>query len=111
MSSQDLNQLQIYLQERFDEVLKLIKMSLANNLIDDLRKDLVELPFEDSDSLYLQIGDNEWKLSDWRSRAVEAFLSDGHKNSLVEKVSVYLKPEDGKAYYVINGNMQGSFEL
>ncbi len=111
MSGLDLDQFQQYMQVRFDEIIELIKMGLANDLIANLQKDLAEFPFKDSDELYLQVSGKEWRLSDWRAKAIEAFLADGHKEHFIEKVDVYIKPEEEMAYYVINDHIRGSFKL
>ena len=60
---------------------------------------------------YLQAGGCEWNVSDCKERAVAAFVADGHKASSVKKLVIYLKPEEGKAYYVINDSENGSVEL
>ena len=59
----------------------------------------------------LQAGGCEWNVSDCKARAVAAFVADGHKASSVKKLVIYLKPEEGKAYYVINDSENGSVEL
>ena len=60
---------------------------------------------------YLQAGGCEWNVSDCKDRAVAAFVADGHKASSVKKLVIYLKPEEGKAYYVINDSENGSISL
>ena len=63
------------------------------------------------EEVYLQAGGCEWNVSDCKERAVAAFVAEGHKASAVKKLAVYLKPEEGKAYYVINDSENGSVEL
>ena len=63
------------------------------------------------EEVYLQAGGCEWNVSDCKERAVAAFVADGHKASSVQKLVIYLKPEEGKAYYVINDSENGSVEL
>ena len=63
------------------------------------------------EEVYLQAGGCEWNASDCKARAVAAFVADGHKASSVKKLVMYLKPEEGKAYYVINDSENGSVEL
>ncbi len=63
------------------------------------------------EEVYLQAGGCEWNVSDCKGRAVAAFVADGHKASSVKKLVIYLKPEEGKAYYVINDSENGSVEL
>ena len=63
------------------------------------------------EEVYLQAGGCEWNVSDCKERAVAAFVADEHKASSVKKLVIYLKPEEGKAYYVINDSENGSVEL
>ena len=63
------------------------------------------------EEIYLQAGGAEWNVSDCKERAVAAFVAQGHKAASVKKLAVYLKPEEGKAYYVINDSENGSVDL
>ncbi len=63
------------------------------------------------EEIYLQAGGCEWNVSDCKDRAVAAFVAEGHKASSVKKLVMYLKPEEGKAYYVINDSENGSIDL
>ena len=64
-----------------------------------------------SGEISLQAGGVEWNVTDCKERAVAAFVAEGHKASAVKKLAVYLKPEEGKAYYVINDSENGSISL
>ena len=63
------------------------------------------------EEIYLQAGGAEWNVSECRERAVAAFVEKGHRASSVKKLVIYLKPEEGKAYYVVNDDESGSFDL
>ena len=63
------------------------------------------------EEIYLQAGGCEWNISDCKERAVAAFVAEGHRASTVKKLVMYLKPEEGRAYYVINDSENGSIEL
>ena len=52
-----------------------------------------------------------WKVADLSERAKAAYLAQGHRASGIKKLSVYVKPEEGKAYYVINDKESGSIDL
>lgn len=39
------------------------------------------------------------------------YVSEGHRASSIKNLKVYLKPEDGLAYYVINEKVEGSVNL
>lgn len=61
-----------------------------------------------AEEVYLQSGGAEWNISDCKERVVAA---SGKKASAVKKLVIYLKPEEGKAYYVINDTENGSIDL
>ncbi len=63
------------------------------------------------EKVYLQAGGSEWDISDCKERAVAAFAAEGHKASSIKKLVVYIKPEEGKAYYVVNDTENGSIDL
>lgn len=61
--------------------------------------------------MYLQSGGAEWDITNCKERAVAAYVEGGHKASSVKKLEIYLKPEEGKAYYVVNDDVNGSIDL
>lgn len=63
------------------------------------------------EEIYLQSSGAEWNVSDCKERALAAYTADGHKASEVQKLVIYLKPEEGKAYYVVNDTENGSVDL
>ena len=63
------------------------------------------------EEVYVQFGGEEWKVADLSERAKAAYLAQGHRASGIKKLSVYVKPEEGKAYYVINDKESGSIDL
>lgn len=64
-----------------------------------------------TEEIYLQAGGAEWNVSDCKERVIAAFVEKGHRASSVKKLVVYLKPEEGRAYYVINDSENGSIDL
>ena len=64
-----------------------------------------------TEEIYLQAGGMEWNVSGCKERVIAAFTADGRKSSSVKKLVMYLKPEEGKAYYVINDSENGSISL
>ena len=70
-----------------------------------------EKPVERVEEIYLQAGGTEWNISACKDRAVAAYVAEGHRASSVKKLVIYLKPEEGKAYYVINDSVNGSVDL
>ena len=76
-----------------------------------LKKPAVKKPVEKVEEIYLQTAGAEWNISDCKDRAIAAYVAEGHRASSVKKLVVYLKPEEGKAYYVINDGVNGSVDL
>ena len=74
-------------------------------------KKAAEKPASVEMELYLQAGGGQWNVSDCRERVMAACAADGHEASGIEKLTVYLKPEEGKAYYVVNDDVSGSIDL
>jgi hypothetical protein len=54
----------------------------------------------------LQFGDKAVNEEQLVSRAKEAYGKNDIKN-----LDIYVKPEEGKAYYVVNNDVTGSFDL
>lgn len=68
-------------------------------------------PVQKVETFYLQFGGEEWDISDCKERAVAAYVAEGHYRSNIKKLTLYLKPEERKAYYVINDKAEGSVDL
>jgi len=49
-------------------------------------------------------------ITDVADKALKAYAAD-HKGVAVETLEVYCKPEDGVAYYVVNGEASESFKV
>ena len=58
-----------------------------------------------------QFGSGEWNVSELAERAKAAYLAEGHRAASIKKLCLYVKPEDGKAYYVVNDKAAGNIEL
>lgn len=76
-----------------------------------LKKAAAKKPAEKVEEIYLQSGGAEWNVSDCKEKAVAAYVAEGHRAASVKKLVIYLKPEEGKAYFVINDSMNGSIDL
>ena len=62
-------------------------------------------------NIVVQFGDRE-RATDELLQVIKAdAMSKGLKDSDFEKVDVYIKPEEHKVFYVINGNVNGSVEF
>lgn len=66
---------------------------------------------EKSEVIYVQFAGGEWSVGEVREKIMAAYVAAGHRAGMVKKLMVYLKPEEGKAYYVINDKTDGSVEL
>ncbi len=51
---------------------------------------------------HLQYGAFETTNSDIVNRIKEKYVSEGHRAGNIKNLQIYVKPEEGKAYYVIN---------
>ena len=61
-------------------------------------------------SLCLQYQNRETGIEELTERIREIWRTEGGQED-PEKIEVYLTPEDGLAYFVINGTYQGQVEL
>ena len=64
-----------------------------------------------SEAIYLQFNDKEVSVDSIRSAIKEDYDSVKKGSETVKDLRIYLKPEDTKAYYVINDNFAGEVEL
>ena len=60
---------------------------------------------------YIQVGGNEYKETEILKKVEESFLAAGHKITSMKNLQLYVKPEDGAAYYVVNSEITGRVEL
>ena len=63
------------------------------------------------EKMILQFQEGEWGLSSVKEQVVAAYVAEGHRASSIKDLTIYLKPEERKAYYVINGKNTGSIDL
>lgn len=75
------------------------------------KKSSSNAPAKVQTSVFLQMGASEWNIGDCKGRVEDDFVAQGHKLSEVKYLSIYLKPEEGKIYYVVNDEMTGSIDL
>ena len=87
------------------------KVKKSPSVKEVLKKATPKKPAEKVEEIYLQSGGTEWNVSECRDRAAEAYVAQGHRASSIKKLVIYLKPEEGKAYYVINDGVNGSVDL
>ena len=66
---------------------------------------------EKLEELVIQYGVMEWKGAELMERAKAAYAAEGHRISSIKSLSLYVKPEERKAYYVVNEKTTGSIDL
>ena len=76
-----------------------------------VRKTAAKAPAKKVAEVYLQFGENEWNMSQVLEQAKAAYGAEGHRLSGIRSFSLYVKPEEKKAYYVVNEKTTGSIDL
>ncbi len=66
---------------------------------------------EKVEEIYVQFGGSEILTKDIVAKAKQDYVADGHRESSIKTLRVYLKPEEGMAYYVINDKFSGSMGM
>lgn len=61
--------------------------------------------------LTIQFAGNDNKGSDLVAKAKEAYKAAGNKVSDIKKLDVYFQPERSIAYYVVNDDFNGEFQV
>lgn len=56
--------------------------------------------------VFVQFGGKEFSEEAIMSKVVAAWEAEGKKASAIKRAKLYIKPEDGKAYYVINEGLK-----
>ncbi|MBR0468414.1 MAG: hypothetical protein IJJ16_01765 [Mogibacterium sp.] len=64
-----------------------------------------------TETVYLQFGGQEVSLETIREAVREDYGKEKKGTDEPEDIKIYLKPEDRKVYYVINGDCAGEVEL
>lgn len=63
------------------------------------------------EEVVIQFGGVEWTEAQLKQAAQDAYVAEGHRASTIKKLTVYVKPEERMAYYVINEKVTGSFAI
>ena len=66
---------------------------------------------EKKDEVFVQFAGEEYAVVDVMEKAKAAYGAEGHRASAIKSVRLYIKPEERKAYYVINDKAAGSIDL
>ena len=66
-------------------------------------------PVETVQEVYFEYSGGQVLAEDIVGRIKEAYKSEGHRISSIKTLQVYIKPDERKAYYVINDKAEGKF--
>lgn len=66
---------------------------------------------EKVEEVCVQFEGREVIVKDVVEKAKQDYIADGHRESSIKSVRVYIKPEDCKAYYVVNDKFAGEVPL
>ena len=70
-----------------------------------------EAKAEKVEEIYLQFHGQEIFTKEILERAKQAYVSEGHRESSIKSIRLYIKPEENMAYYVINEKIAGGVTL
>lgn len=62
---------------------------------------------EKIEEVYVQFAGQELLTQEVLKRAKEAYVAEGHRESSIKSIRLYIKPEEHMAYYVINEKIAG----
>lgn len=68
-------------------------------------------PKKVAETLVIQAAGNEWDTAAVKEQVIAAYVAAGHARSSISSLTVYIKPEEHKAYYVINEKAIGSVDI
>lgn len=68
-------------------------------------------PKKVAETLVIQAAGNEWDTAAVKEQVIAAYVAAGHARSSISSLTVYIKPEEHKAYYVINEKTIGSVDI
>ena len=80
-------------------------------MVKPAKRAAAKAPAQKVEEVYLQFGADEWPMADLMDQAKAAYVAEGHRASGIKKLALYVKPEERKAYYVINEKATGSIEF
>ena len=63
------------------------------------------------EAFVLQFGGKETTKEALKNIAKDIYTNAGNKESDIKKIELYVQPENGKVYYVINDDFKGDFDL
>lgn len=61
--------------------------------------------------MFLQFNEQEVELSAVEANVKKAWKDAGKKLNEIEQLDIYVKPQEGKAYFVVNKEIEGKVDL
>ena len=83
-------------------------VAAAVEVVETVKEKTAKAAAKKVEAVYVQVGGSEWDISDCKERAVADYKAG--RRAAVKTLKLYIKPEEGKAYYVIN-DQNGSIDL
>jgi hypothetical protein len=75
------------------------------------RKDKKDIPSDAEETVLIQYAGKELDVNELRKKVVAAHIEAGHRAGRINKLTLYIKPEDQKVYYVINDKITGDIDF
>lgn len=75
------------------------------------RKTAAKKESESETEVFVEYYGQQSSVEEITNKVKEVFVSEGHRASTIKSLKLYLKPEDGFAYYVINEKFAGRVPL
>ena len=91
-------------QEKVEEKKVVIKKAVEKK---ELEKQMKEVQEE----VFVQYGSNEVLTAKVVEKVKAAYIAEGHKADTIEKIRVYIKPEENMVYYVVNDEYASGINL
>jgi len=63
------------------------------------------------EEIVIQYGNAEWNLAALKEKAIVDYVAKGHRRGRIAKLTLYVKPEERKVYYVMNDKTTGSVDF
>lgn len=64
-----------------------------------------------NEEIFVQFGNSEIQMKEVMQKVKAAYVAEGHKEDSIEKIRVYLKPEENMVYYVVNDGYASGISL
>jgi len=64
-----------------------------------------------TEEMILQHDNGEWNLTELKEKAIAAYVAEGHRRGRIKKLTLYIKPEERKVYYVVNEKITGNIDF